>query len=87
MGVNPRNIQLPGRGALGYPAQAMVVGVLWGVGLYAELYFLRKEAHRMTRFRDKSALFGKVKGPDDPPSWGPPGPYKAPLGNLAVNSN
>ncbi len=24
----------------------------------------------MTRFRDKSALFGGRKGPDDEPSWG-----------------
>ena len=34
------------------------------------------ESHRMSRFRDKSALFGKELGPNDPPSWGPPGPYK-----------
>ena len=25
---------------------------------------------RMTRFRDKSALFGGRKGPDDEPTWG-----------------
>ncbi|XP_043461181.1 uncharacterized protein LOC122497880 [Leptopilina heterotoma] len=29
----------------------------------------RKEAERMTRFRDKSALFGRKLAPGEPPSW------------------
>merc|ERR1719458_1689960 len=39
-------------------------------GIPLGLYLEHQDINRMTRFRDKSALFGKEKGPDEEPSWG-----------------
>ena len=75
MGVNPRNISLPGRHPIGYRAQFVIGMGILALGAYLDRAQLRLEAHRMTRFRDKSAMFGKVKAPGEPPSWGPSGPY------------
>ncbi|XP_076287005.1 NADH dehydrogenase [ubiquinone] 1 beta subcomplex subunit 1 [Lasioglossum baleicum] len=40
-------------------------GVFGTVGWYID----RSESLRMTRFRDKSALFGRELKPGEPPSW------------------
>ena len=75
MGVNPRNIHLPGRHPLSYPVQfALATGILV-TGMWLDRELLRLEAHRMTRFRDRSAMYGKVKAEGEPPSWGRAGPY------------
>ena len=75
MGVNPRNISLVKRHPLPYSVQAVLALGLLGLGGWLEREKFRLEAHRMTRFRDKSAMYGKVKAPGEPPSWGPAEPY------------
>lgn len=40
-------------------------GVVFSIGAFLD----RMEAERMTRFRDKSALFGRQLAPGEPPSW------------------
>lgn len=37
----------------------------YAIGTYLD----RKETERMTMFRDKSALYGGIRKPEDPPSW------------------
>ena len=75
MGINPRNIHLPARHPLSYPAQFAIGLGLLGIGLWVDRKLVLLEHHRMTRFRDKSAMFGKVKADGEPPSWGTAGPY------------
>ena len=67
-GLNPRN--LTNYPVMPYKYQAVISVGIVVVGVTAGYYFERQEFNRMTRFRDKSALFGKQLGPDDPPSWG-----------------
>ena len=66
--LNPRNIAYIYTPS--YKVQivmlAFALGAGWPIGRYIEA----QDRNRMTRFRDKSALFGKEKGPDDEPSWG-----------------
>lgn len=73
MGINPRNITYPARAPLYFQIPVAIVGGV--VAVWWEMWHINNETHRMTRFRDKSALFGKPKGPDDTPSWGPSEPY------------
>ena len=73
MGVNPRNLKYSPR-MPAYVSLPIVLGAL-GIAIVADQKFLSMEAHRMTRFRDKSAMYGKQLGPDDNPSWGPKGDY------------
>ena len=65
---NPRNFVYnpPAPYSMQFAAFFVSVGLSWVGGNYLE----HQEISRMTRFRDKSALFGKELGPDDPPSWG-----------------
>jgi hypothetical protein len=67
MGINPRTInyvQGPSKAALAFSVAICFFSI--GLGHFLE----KQEANRMTRFRDKSALYGGRKGPDDEPSWG-----------------
>merc|ERR1712096_177576 len=66
--LNPRNMQY--YPAAPYSYQFSVVFVGFAIGLPFFDWFERQDENRLTRFRDKSALFGKELGPDDPPSWG-----------------
>uniref|UniRef100_T1I695 Complex I-MNLL n=2 Tax=Rhodnius prolixus TaxID=13249 RepID=T1I695_RHOPR len=45
--------------ALTLPVAALLVG----------RYLDNQETLRMTRFRDKSALYGRTLGPDEQPTW------------------
>ena len=65
---NPRNIHYAPRAS--YKFQFGVGAVLIAVGHTVGQYIEEQENNRMTRFRDKSALYGSEKGPDDQPSWG-----------------
>uniref|UniRef100_E2J7F7 Putative NADH dehydrogenase n=1 Tax=Triatoma matogrossensis TaxID=162370 RepID=E2J7F7_9HEMI len=47
-----------------YILLALPIGALL-VGKYLD----DQETLRMTRFRDKSALYGRTLGPDEKPSW------------------
>ncbi|KAK9499758.1 hypothetical protein O3M35_002734 [Rhynocoris fuscipes] len=38
-------------------------------GMYIGRILDQQETLRMTRFRDKSALYGRTLGPDEKPSW------------------
>ena len=67
MGINPRNIQYITPPS--YRVQALVLTICLS-GAYFGHYLEKQEVNRMTRFRDKSALYGGNKGPDDEPSWG-----------------
>ena len=66
--LNPRNIkfspQVPYKVQAAYGIFAVVV--FGSLGEYVQ----KQEVNRMTRFRDKTALYGSEKGPDDEPSWG-----------------
>ena len=66
--LNMRNIhhieQLPYKFQIPYAIGVLVFSVTLGN------YIDKQDMYRQTRFRDKSALYGKEKGPDDPPSWG-----------------
>ena len=66
--LNPRNIAYVYTPSYKhqFASLALALGVGWSVGRYID----RQDKNRMSRFRDKSALFGKEKGPDDEPSWG-----------------
>lgn len=66
--LNPRNIHFAPRASykLQFGAGAVFFVVGWTIGKYIE----EQDNNRMTRFRDKSALYGSEKGPDDAPSWG-----------------
>lgn len=66
--LNPRNIQFYQR--VSYKAQTFWGIVVIGTASIAGAYLERQEINRMRRFRDKSALYGSEKGPDDEPSWG-----------------
>ena len=67
MGINPKTINY-----IRAPSLIVQAGVyafcLSGAALGH--YLEKQEANRMTRFWDKSALYGGLKGPDDEPSWG-----------------
>ena len=65
---NPRNFVYnpPAPYSMQFAGFFFALTVSYFVGDYLD----RQEQNRMTRFRDKSALFGKELGPDDPPSWG-----------------
>ncbi|XP_051175466.1 uncharacterized protein LOC127290737 [Leptopilina boulardi] len=41
----------------------------FGTTLTAGIYLDRNETERMSRFRDKSALYGRTLAPGEPPSW------------------
>lgn len=73
MGINPRNLSI--RPQPGLAQNVIGLSLFLVFGLYGEKLYWKTESWRMTRFRDKSAMFGKELGPNDPPSWGPPGPY------------
>lgn len=55
----------------------MVLGInkqyAWAVlpliGLGIGHFLDKKETERMTRFRDKSALYGRKRNPNEQPSW------------------
>ena len=66
--LNPRNIAYVYTPSykVQFAGLAFAFGVGWPLGRYLD----RQDKNRMSRFRDKSALFGKEKGPDDEPSWG-----------------
>ena len=66
--LNPRNVAY----IKNAPYSMQVAYVVLGFAICVPLgsYLERQEHNRMSRFRDKSALFGKEKGPDDEPSWG-----------------
>jgi len=72
MGVNPRAIYWPTRAPTW--AQLLIAIPIYTFGFTYEWFNWRNESWRMTRFRDKSALFGCDRT-DENPSWGPPGPY------------
>lgn len=38
-------------------------------GFFIGKYFEDKETERMTRFRDKSALYGRERAPGEKPTW------------------
>lgn len=48
----------------GYPLLALPI-----LGYYIGWYIDRKETERMTLFRDKSALYGRVLAEGEQPSW------------------
>ncbi|XP_076225578.1 NADH dehydrogenase [ubiquinone] 1 beta subcomplex subunit 1 [Nomia melanderi] len=51
-------------------ASTPVICVLYMSALYVGFYLLRREdAKKLSRFRDKSALFGRELAPGEPPSW------------------
>ena len=66
--LNPRNIEYFPR--VSYKSQIFWGAVMLAVSYVAGNYIERHEMNRMRRFRDKSALFGSEKGPNDEPSWG-----------------
>jgi hypothetical protein len=66
--LNPRNIEYLYTPS--YKIQAVMFASVFGFGWPIGRYLEEQDQNRMTRFRDKSALFGKEKGPDDEPSWG-----------------
>ncbi len=73
--VNPRIVNLNNllaRGDSGLLMQFAQAGLIVG-GLVAGAYCEYREFDRQTKFRDKSLMFGKPKGPDDEPSWGKKG--------------
>ncbi len=71
-GTNPRNVNLHNLLVEKYPSHLYhwacfsLVTAVFGIGHYLE----QVQLDRMSKFRDKSAMFGKDLGPDDPPSWG-----------------
>lgn len=67
--INPRNISLNPNNP-SYKEQFFWAGIVLVGGWAAGTFIDREDQNRMVRFRDKSALFGKEKGPDDEPSWG-----------------
>ncbi|XP_015171491.1 PREDICTED: NADH dehydrogenase [ubiquinone] 1 beta subcomplex subunit 1 [Polistes dominula] len=46
-----------------YPALIPLTGFIFGS------YLDRQENLRLTKFRDKSALYGRELAPGEPPSW------------------
>ena len=58
--LNPRNIAYVYTPSYKhqFASLALALGVGWSVGRYID----RQDKNRMSRFRDKSALFGKEKG-------------------------
>ena len=66
--LNPRNFEyVP---SASYKLQIAWLALLLPVAFTVGEYIEQQEFNRMTRFRDKSALYGSEKGPDDEPSWG-----------------
>ena len=66
--LNPRNIEFAP--STSYKSQTFWFIVVMAASGFAGHHLERQEINRMRRFRDKSALFGSEKGPDDEPSWG-----------------
>ena len=66
--MNPRNVQYHYFPT--YKVQSFWAAVVLATGIPLGLYLEHQDVNRMTRFRDKSALYGKEKGPDEEPSWG-----------------
>ena len=67
-GLNPRNINYFYQPS--YKVQIAQALLVFAIGIPGGNYLERQEQNRMSRFRDKSALYGTEKGPDDEPSWG-----------------
>ncbi len=75
MAINPRNLpmrEMP-------PTWMRVTGMFVIIGsAWLSDWFNRQEAWRLSRFRDKSALYGgrNVDADENNPTWGPKGRYK-----------
>lgn len=55
-------------GALGITRQYVWVGLPF-LGFYLGLFLEHQETERMSMFRDKSALYGRVLKDGEKPSW------------------
>ena len=67
MGINPRNLAVRTNAPLPFQVGAFLFTLsALGLGMYID----RVEAYRLTRFRDKSMLYGKPKAEGEAPSWG-----------------
>ena len=53
---------------------SFVIKELWILSVIVPVYFIgewasEREFQRWTKFRDRSALYGGMKGPGEEPSW------------------
>ncbi len=73
MTINPRNFRVAN--AAPWYVQVGGLALAWSAMAFGA-WLDRVEQHRMTRFRDKSALYaGANPDPENNPSWGPKGDY------------